>query len=131
VRLTLIPFAQLYLLHGDIGTHATSAAPNRTVEHGFARTFRFPSLRDVPFIDLAWRVKAAYDGTREAENALAWSVQRKVIDNFVKLGRDGMYACEEPIVVKPRAIGYHLRGGNHRALALYVLGEENLLASVE
>jgi hypothetical protein len=93
--------------------------------------FGFRSLSDLPFTRLARKVKAAYDGT-DVPDHKGWPAQREALKWLVDKGADAMYQMKDDIRVE-RGSGhsYYLLGGNHRSLALYILGADSIRAAVE
>ena len=122
--LITIPFDKLILAHGEIGVH-------RGRKYGFRDVFGFRTLQGLPFTKLAKKVKAAYEGT-DVPDHKGWPKQREVLTWFVDKGPDAMYQLKDDIrVYKGRDGTYALAGGNHRALALYIMGADGIRASVE
>ena len=121
--LITIPFDKLVLSHGEIGIH-------RGRKYGFRDVFGFRTLQNVPFIRLAKKVKAAYEGT-DVPRHKGWPAQRETMKWFVDQGTDALYQLKDDILVYKEPDGiYALAEGNHRALALYVLGADSLRARV-
>lgn len=119
-----VPFSRLILYHGEIGVHRGRKA-------GFRTVFGFRSLYNVPFIKLAKKVKDAYEGKRVPSHD-GWPEQREALGWFVTQGRDGIYALDtKPIRVRKCRDGYYILGGHHRSLALYILGDDEVIASRE
>ena len=122
--LITIPFDKLLLAHGEIGVH-------RGRKYGFRDVFGFRTLQGLPFTKLAKKVKAAYEGT-DVPDHKGWPKQREVLTWFVDKGPDAMYQLKDDIrVYKGRDGTYALAGGNHRALALYIMGADGIRASVD
>ena len=123
--LVTIPFDDLVLAHGEIGIH-------RGRKYGFRDVFGFRTLQDLPFIRLAKKVKDAYEG-KDVPKHKGWSKQREVLKWFVDKGSEAMYQLKDDIRVHkhPDAGIYYLAGGNHRSLALYILGADSIRATVE
>lgn len=120
----MVPSALLVLDHSDIGLH-------RDRRWGFREVFGYRTLRGLPFLTLAGKVKAAYDGKKIPSHA-GWPAQREALRWLVDKGRDGIYALDEAgieVRVSPFQ-RYYITDGNHRALALYVLGEREIRARV-
>jgi hypothetical protein len=120
----IVPFSHLVLYHSEIGLH-------RGRRWGFRDVFGFRTLHDLPFLKLASRVKTAYEG-RDVPSHEGWPAQREALRWLVDKGRDGIYALdEEGIKVKytPHQ-RYYISEGNHRALALYVLGDDKIHARI-
>ena len=93
--------------------------------------FGFPTLQNLPFIHLGSRVKRAYEG-KDTPRHEGWPAQREAIQWLVDHGRNGIYALDEK-GIKIRATpfrSYYIADGNHRALALYVLGDSAVRAHV-
>jgi hypothetical protein len=112
-----VSFEHLVFLHHEIGCH-------RDRRWGFRAVFGFPTLQKLPFLHLASRVKRAYEG-KEVPSHEGWPAQRDAIHWLVERGRDGIYALDEK-GLKLQATpfrSYYITDGNHRALALYILGE--------
>lgn len=83
----MVPFAHLVLRHREIGIH-------RGRLWGFRDVFGFTTLRDVPFVTLASKVKAAYEGQAVPSHD-GWPAQREALRWLVEKGRDGIYALDE------------------------------------
>lgn len=117
-----VPFSRLTLDHHEIGLH-------RGRRWGFRAVFGFRTLQDLPFVHLAQRVKRAYEG-KAAPRHEGWPAQREAIQWLVDRGRDGIYALDdEGLLVKRSPFQtYYIFDGNHRALALYILGESAVRA---
>jgi hypothetical protein len=116
-KVITVPFSRLVLHYSEIGIH-------RGREHGFRAVFGFRSLRDLPFIRLASKVKSAYDG-KDIPSHHGWAAQREALQWLVEKGRDGIYTLD-PKGIKIRQTPfqrYYIADGHHRALALYVLGD--------
>lgn len=121
--LVAIPFDALVLAHGEIGVH-------RGRKYGFRDVFGFRTLQDMPFTRLAKKVKAAYEGT-DVPGHKGWPRQRETLQWFVDQGVDALYQIKDSIAVYKHAGGtYAIAGGNHRAIALYVLGADGVRASI-
>ena len=119
-----MPFDDLVLAHGEIGVH-------RGRKHGFRDVFGFRTLQDLPFTRLAKKVKAAYEGT-DVPKHKGWPKQREVLKWFVDKGPEAMYQLKDDIRVykHPNDGIYYLAEGNHRSLALYILGADSIRAVV-
>ena len=118
-----VPFDALVLAHGEIGVH-------RGRKHGFRDVFGFRTLQDLPFVRLAAKVKAAYEGV-DVPDHRGWPKQREALQWFVDKGSAGMYELKDRIrVYEHSRARYYLSEGNHRALALYILGTDGVTASV-
>jgi len=121
--LVTIPFDDLVLNHSEIGVH-------RGRTYGFRDVFGFRTLRDLPFTKLAKKVKAAYEG-RNVPDHKGWPAQREALRWLVDKGIDAMYQLKDDIRVVPGHDGtYYIDGGNHRSLALYILGAPHIRATV-
>ena len=120
-----VPFAHLVLSHREIGCH-------RGRQWGFRAVFGFPTLQNLPFIHLGSRVKRAYEG-KDTPSHQGWPAQREAIQWLVDRGCDGIYALDENgIKVKASPFrSYYITDGNHRALALYILGESLVRALIK
>ena len=119
-----IPFDDLVLAHAEIGVH-------RGRKYGFRDVFGFRTLHDLPFTKLAKKVKAAYEG-KDVPKHKGWSAQREGLKWFVDKGPEAMYQLKDDIRVYKHVDGhYAIAGGNHRALALYILGADSIRAVVE
>jgi hypothetical protein len=120
-----VPFSQLVLYHREIGIHRGRKA-------GFREIFDFYTLHDLLFTKLAGKVKDAYEG-RHVPSHRGWSDQREALRWFVEQGRDAIYALDtKPIGLRPCHYGrYYISEGNHRALALYILGESEIQAKLQ
>jgi len=122
-RLVTIPFDDLVLAHSEIGVH-------RGRKYGFRDVFGFRTLRDLPFTKLAKKVKAAYTG-EDVPKHKGWPDQREALRWLVDKGADAMYAFKDDIRVTPGpSKTYYIVGGNHRSLALYILGADGVRAQV-
>jgi hypothetical protein len=123
-QLITIPFDDLVMCHSNIGIH-------RGRKHGMRDVFDFHTLSELPFTKLAKKVKAAYEG-REVPDHSGWPAQREALKWLVDKGTDAMYQLKDDIRVTPGpGRTYYLVGGNHRSLALYILGEAEVRAAVE
>lgn len=121
--LITIPMGNLVLVHGEIGVH-------RGRKYGFRDVFGFRTLLDVPFAKLAKKVKAAYEGT-DVPKHKGWPAQRETLKWFIDKGPEAMYQLKDDIRVYKHPGGiYYLAEGNHRALALYILGSDSIRAAV-
>ena len=123
-KMITIPFANLLLAHGEIGVH-------RGRKYGFRDVFGFRTLQDLPFLKLATKVKSAYEGT-DVPTHKGWPKQREVLTWFVDKGPEAMYQFKDDIRVykHPKERIYYLGEGNHRSLALYILGADSIRAVV-
>jgi hypothetical protein len=124
----LVPFSRLVLYHREIGIHRGRKA-------GFRDVFGFRTLQNLPFVKLARKVKDAYEG-RNVPSHDGWPAQREALQWFVDKGRDAIYALDDkPIKVKSIPFGhyghYYIADGHHRALALFVLGDDAIRASIK
>lgn len=123
-RLTTIPFDDLVLNHSEIGVH-------RGRDYGFRDVFDFSTLKGVPFTKLAKKVKAAYEGD-DVPRHKGWPAQREALKWLVDKGADAMYQFKDDIRVSPGSgRRYYILGGNHRSLALYILGADSVRAFVD
>jgi hypothetical protein len=121
--LITIPFDKLILSHGEIGIH-------RGRKHGFRDVFGFRTLQNQPFVRLAKKVKAAYEGT-DVPRHKGWSAQRDTMKWFVDRGADAMYQLSDDILVYKEPDGiFALAEGNHRALALFIMGADSIRARI-
>jgi hypothetical protein len=120
-----VPFAHLVLYHREIGIHRGRRA-------GFRDVFKFRTLHDLPFTKLASKVKDAYEG-RHVPSHDGWPSQRDALRWFVEQGRDAIYAMDsKPIKIKPCPYQrYYISDGHHRALALYILGDNEIRATIK
>ena len=116
-------FSHLVFHHEDIGLH-------RGRKWGFRDVFGYRTLRDLPFLKLASKVKRAYEGS-DVPSHEGWPAQREALQWLVDKTRDGIYAIDENgIVIWPyHSRHYCISDGHHRALALYVLGEGEVRAT--
>lgn len=122
-KLVTFPFEDLVLYHDEIGLH-------RGREHGFAAVFGYASLHQLPFVKLAKKVRLAYLGERSPAHE-GWPAQRAALQWLVDRGKDAMYAIKDPLRVMRGWNGsYYLTHGNHRSLALYILGETSVRVSM-
>lgn len=123
-KLISIQFDDLVLDHSEIGVH-------RGRKHGFRDVFGFRTLQDLPFTKLAKKVKAAYEG-KDVPKHKGWPAQHEALQWLVDKGIDAMYAFKDDIRVSSGpGRTYYILGGNHRSLALYILGADGIRASVE
>ena len=120
-----VPVGRLVISHREIGCH-------RGRQYGFRAVFGFPTLLNLPFVHLASRVKRAYEG-EEVPRHEGWSAQHEALKWLIDQGRDAIYALDERgIEIKPTAFqSYAITDGNHRALALFVLGDEKIRAQIK
>lgn len=120
-----VPFAHLVFNHREIGCH-------RGRQWGFREVFGFPTLQNLPFVHLANKVKRAYEGKGTPSHE-GWPAQREALQWLVERGRDGIYAIDDNgIEIKATAFrSYYITDGNHRALALYILGESAVRARLK
>jgi len=120
-----VPFAHLVLLHHEIGVH-------RDRKYGFRAVFGFPTLQKLPFTHLANKVKRAYEG-KHVPSHEGWPAQREALHWLVARGCDGIYELDEKVInVKATPFrSYYITDGNHRALALYILGESMVRAQLK
>ena len=122
--LVTIPFDRIVLAHREIGVH-------RGRKYGFRDIFGFRTLLDQPFTKLASKVKAAYEGT-DVPDHKGWSKQKETLKWFIDQGPDAMYQLKDDIrVTKLGGGSYALIEGNHRALALYIMGADSVRAAVD
>jgi hypothetical protein len=123
-RLVTIPIDDLVIYHSNIGIH-------RGRKYGMRDVFGYRSLANLPFRKLAKKVKAAYEGT-DVPDHKGWPAQREALRWFVEKGLDAMYSIKGYISVQPGpGQTYYVMGGNHRSLALYILGADSVRAFVE
>jgi hypothetical protein len=123
-KLVTVPFADLVVYHSDIGLH-------RGRKYGMRDVFDYRSLTGLPFKKLAKKVKAAYEGS-DVPDHRGWPAQREALQWLVDKGAEAMYQFKDDIRVLPGpGRTYYLMGGNHRALALYILGANSIRAAVE
>ncbi len=123
-KLILIPFDELILDHSEIGIH-------RGRSYGFREVFGFRTLYNLPFVKLAKKVKKAYEGKKVPDHK-GWAAQRKALQWFVDKGLDALYQFKDDVRVRPgHDKSYYILGGNHRALALYILGSNGVRAVIE
>ncbi len=120
-----VPFSELVMYHREIGIHRGRKA-------GFRDVFGFRTLRDMPFVKLAGKVKEAYEGKSIPEHD-GWSVHREALRWLVDKGRDGIYGLDtKAIKVTPCPYQhYYIYDGHHRALALFILGESEIRAKLK
>jgi hypothetical protein len=120
-----VPFSHLVLNHREIGVH-------RDRRWGFRDVFGFRTLHDLPFVKLASKVKRAYEGC-DVPSHQGWPAQREALKWLVDKGVDGIYALDEKgikVLFVPFQ-RYYIADGNHRALALYILGESEIRARIK
>jgi hypothetical protein len=123
-QLVTVPFDDLVMYHSNIGLH-------RGRKYGMRDVFGFRTLSGLSFKKLAKKVKEAYEGT-DVPDHKGWPAQREALQWLVDKGADAMYQFKDDIRVSPGSRRtYYLIGGNHRALALYILGADSLRAAVE
>lgn len=123
-KLVTVPFDDLVLYHSNIGLH-------RGRKYGMSDVFGFRTLSQVPFRKLAKKVKEAYEGT-DIPDHKGWPAQREALKWLVDKGAEEMYRFKDDIrVMTGPGRTYYLIGGNHRSLALYILGADSIRASVE
>ena len=124
-KMIKVPFAHLVFSLREIGCH-------RGRRWGFREVFGFPTLQNLPFVHLASRVKRAYEG-KDTPSHEGWLAQREAIQWLVDRGRDGIYAIDDNgIEIKATPFrSYYITDGNHRALALYILGESVIRARLK
>ena len=123
-KLVTVPFDDLVIYHSNLGLH-------RGRKYGMRDVFGFSTLRELPFKKLAKKVKEAYEGWNVPDHK-GWPKQREALKWLVDKGPDAMYQLKDDIRVR-RGPGdtYYLLGGNHRSLALYILGADSVRAAVE
>jgi hypothetical protein len=124
-KVIMVPFTHLVLNHREIGIH-------RDRRWGFRDVFGFRTLHDLPFVKLASEVKRAYEG-RDVPSHEGWPAQREALKWLVDKGVAGIYALDEKgirVLFVPFQ-RYYIADGNHRALALYVLGESEIRARLK
>jgi len=121
--LVTIPFDDLVLAHAEIGIH-------RGRKYGFRDVFGFRTLRDLPFAKLAKKVRAAYVGD-DVPKHKGWPAQREALKWLVDKGAEAMYQFKDDIrVILGPGRTYYIAGGNHRSLALFILGADSIRAAV-
>lgn len=120
-----MPSTHLVLNYREIGLH-------RARQWGFATIFGFPNLYGVPFLKLARRVKHAYEGWNVPSHE-GWPSQREALQWLIEKGVQGIYNLDpDGIQVKYTPQNrYFIADGNHRALALYILGENAFRAQIK
>lgn|SRR5574341_279235 len=124
LKVLKVPVSHLVVKHHEIGCH-------RGRRCGFREVFGFPTLMNLPFLHLANRVRRAYEGKAIPHHS-GWPAQREALQWLVDQGRDAIYALEEGILIKPTSFQmYYIADGNHRALALYLLGEDKIRAQIK
>jgi hypothetical protein len=125
-KMIKVPFERLVLNHREIGCH-------RGRRYGFREVFGFPTLQNLPFIHLGNRVRRAYEG-KETPRHQGWPAQREALQWLVDRGCDGIYALDEESSINVKMTSfrsYAITDGNHRALALYILGERVIRAQLK
>lgn len=118
----IVPFSHLVLNHSEIGLH-------RDRKWGFRDVFGFRTLHNLPFLKLAQKVKSAYEN-RDVPSHEGWPAQREALRWLVERGVNGIYDLDEK-GIKVRYTPhqrYYIADGNHRALALYILGDDKVRA---
>ena len=124
-----VSFERLVFSYREIGNH-------RGRRWGFREVFGFPTLVNLPFVHLGNRVRRAYEGA-EVPRHEGWPAQREALAWLVDQGRDGIYALGNDVGIGDIKIkatpfrSYAITDGNHRALALYVLGEREMRALLQ
>lgn len=119
-----MPFASLLLYHGEIGIH-------RGRKHGFRDVFGYRTLRDLPFLNLANKVRDAYQEQKVPSHS-GWPAQKEALKWLVDLGKEGIYNLKDEVKIRPnRGDRFYLLSGNHRCLALYILGDNEVRAKVK
>lgn len=120
-QLITVPMDDLVLAHSEIGVH-------RGRKYGFRDVFGFRTLKDQPFTKLAKKVKAAYLG-EDVPRHKGWPDQREALKWLVDKGAEAMYQFKDDIRIYPgHGRTYYIAGGNHRSLALYILGADSIRA---
>lgn len=121
----MVPFTHLVLSHREIGLH-------RGRRWGFRDVFGFRTLHDLPFVQLASKVKRAYEG-HDVPSHEGWGAQREALRWLVDKGVGGIYELDKKgIKVRHTPFQrYYIADGNHRALALYILGEREIRARIK
>jgi len=122
-RKVTVPFDRLIMYHSEIGVH-------RGRVYGFRTVFGYRTLRELPFLSLANRVKDAFEG-RNVPSHKGWAKQREAMQWFIDQGKEAVINLGEVKVCPARHDRFYLKGGNHRALALFILGETEIRAKVE
>lgn len=124
-RVITVPCTHLVIYHRDFGTH-------RGRKYGFRDVFGLSTLRDMPFVRLATKIKDAYEG-RDVPSHSGWPAQRAALQWLVERGRDGIYALDQKgIKIRHTPYGrYYIDDGHHRALALYILGDQEIRARIK
>jgi hypothetical protein len=94
--------------------------------------FGFPTLQKLPFLHLATKVKRAYEG-KDVPSHEGWPAQRAALHWLVERGDAGIYALDEHgLELRGTPFrSYYITDGNHRALALYILGERLVRARLK
>ena len=118
----IVPFSHLVLNHSEIGLH-------RDRKWGFRDDFGFRTLHNLPFLKLAQKVKSAYEH-KDVPSHEGWPAQREALRWLVERGVNGIYDLDEK-GIKVRYTPhqrYYIADGNHRALALYILGDDKIRA---
>jgi len=123
-KVITVPFLRLVFGHREIGCH-------RDRRWGFREVFGFRTLQNLPFVHLATKVKRAYEG-KSVPSHEGWPAQREALRWLVDKGRDGIYALDEQgiKIISTPFRSYAIRDGSHRALALFVLGEDDVRARI-
>ena len=137
----MVPFAHLVLNYREIGLH-------RSRKWGLGEVFGFRSLYGLPFLRLGDKVKRAYAG-EDVPSHEGWPLQREALRWLVDQGSNGIYTLDQGgIQVKHTTIHrsplnngvqvkytplhrYVIFDGNHRALALYILGDSAIRVRIK
>lgn len=123
-RKITVPFSNLVLFHSEIGVH-------RGRKYGFRTVFGFQTLHDVPFLTLANKVRDAYEG-RNVPSHDGWPAQQEAMKWLIDLGKDGIHNLKDSVSLRAgHHDRYYLVSGNHRSLALYILGDTEVQAKLK
>lgn len=119
----------MHVFHTDIGEDHDDDKRGRVRGDGYAKTLGLGAIEYTPFAPVAKAVRDAYSA-RPAIPHTRWAYLRGRVEEFYVLGAAGIYAIKsDPIEVYMHDGKHYLFSGNHRALALFILGEKTLEAT--
>ena len=123
-----VPLADLRMLHPDIGDKWL----DRKLIGGLSSVFALGDLFGRPFTDLAQPVQRAFLD-QPPPPSVVWDRERRRLESLYLLNPEGIRSLNRtvglPRVAADRGV-YYLEDGNHRCLALYLLGEATLEADL-